>query len=84
VKAGEGRRRQWREDRRYLNVAGRLAASASGLYAKNLYNFLDILVDKKAKALAVNWDDDYRQGDRADARWRRGASRASSQDRKRG
>ena len=42
----------------YLNVPGRLAASASSLYAKNLYNFLDILVDKKTKALAVNWDDD--------------------------
>ena len=42
----------------YTNVAGRLAASASGLYAKNLYNFLEILVDKKAKALAVNWDDE--------------------------
>jgi H+-translocating NAD(P) transhydrogenase subunit alpha len=42
----------------YLNVAGRLAASASSLYAKNLYAFLEILVDKKAKALAVNWDDD--------------------------
>ena len=42
----------------YLNMAGRLAASASGLYAKNLYNFLDILVDKKTKALSVNWDDD--------------------------
>src|SRR5438445_721195 len=40
----------------YLNVAGRLAASASGLYAKNLYNFLDILVDKKTKALSLNWD----------------------------
>src|SRR5256714_1391404 len=42
----------------YTNMAGRLAASASGLYAKNLYNFLDILVDKKTKALAVNWDDE--------------------------
>ena len=42
----------------YNNVAGRLAASASSLYAKNLLNFLDILVDKKAKALAVNWDDE--------------------------
>jgi H+-translocating NAD(P) transhydrogenase subunit alpha len=42
----------------YTNMAGRLAASASGLYAKNLYNFLDILVDKKSKALAVNWDDE--------------------------
>jgi H+-translocating NAD(P) transhydrogenase subunit alpha len=37
---------------------GRLAASASSLYAKNLYAFLEILVDKKAKALAVNYDDD--------------------------
>jgi proton-translocating NAD(P)+ transhydrogenase subunit alpha len=36
----------------------RLAASASSLYAKNLYAFLEILIDKKAKALAVNWDDD--------------------------
>jgi NAD(P) transhydrogenase subunit alpha len=42
----------------FLNVPGRLAASSSGLYARNLLAFLDILVDKKAKALAVNWDDE--------------------------
>ncbi|HUI97595.1 MAG TPA: Re/Si-specific NAD(P)(+) transhydrogenase subunit alpha [Xanthobacteraceae bacterium] len=42
----------------HLNVPGRLAASSSGLYARNLLSFLDILVDKKAKALAVNWDDE--------------------------
>lgn len=42
----------------HLNVAGRLAASASGLYAKNLTTFLEILVDKKTKELALNWDDD--------------------------
>jgi NAD(P) transhydrogenase subunit alpha len=42
----------------YLNVAGRIAATASSLYAKNLLAFVDILVDKKTKALAVNWDDD--------------------------
>src|SRR5437764_655258 len=42
----------------YTNVAGRLAASASSLYAKNLLNFLDILVDKKEKKLAVDWDDE--------------------------
>jgi NAD(P) transhydrogenase subunit alpha len=42
----------------YLNVPGRLAASASGLYSRNLFAFLEILVDKKAKALAVNWDDE--------------------------
>jgi NAD(P) transhydrogenase subunit alpha len=37
---------------------GRLAASASSLYAKNVYAFLEILIDKKTRALAVNWDDD--------------------------
>src|SRR6202451_2846988 len=42
----------------YRNMPGRLAASASSLYAKNLYAFLEILIDKKTKALAVNWDDD--------------------------
>src|SRR3954447_20889656 len=42
----------------YLNVASRIAASASGLYAKNLYNFLEILIDKKTKSLDVKWDDD--------------------------
>jgi NAD(P) transhydrogenase subunit alpha len=58
VKAGEVADRNGVKIIGYLNVAGRLAASASGLYAKNLYAFLDILVDKKAKALAVNWDDE--------------------------
>jgi len=42
----------------HLNVPGRLAASASSLYAKNLYNFLETLIDKKEKKLAVKWDDE--------------------------
>jgi proton-translocating NAD(P)+ transhydrogenase subunit alpha len=42
----------------YTNMASRLAASASSLYAKNLIAFLDIMVDKKEKKLAVNWDDE--------------------------
>jgi NAD(P) transhydrogenase subunit alpha len=42
----------------HLNMPGRLAASASALYAKNLYTLLEILVDKASKALAVNWDDE--------------------------
>ena len=42
----------------HLNMPGRLAASASSLYAKNLYNFLETLIDKKEKALAVKWDDE--------------------------
>jgi len=40
------------------NVPSRIAASASSLYAKNVFAFLDILVDKNAKALAINWDDE--------------------------
>ena len=42
----------------FTNVAGRLAASASALYSKNLLTFLDILIDKKDQKLAVNWDDE--------------------------
>ena len=45
-----------------LNLAGEVPVNASGLYAKNLVNFLDIMFDKKTKALAVNWDDDIIKG----------------------
>jgi len=46
----------------YLNVPGRLAASASALYAKNLLTFLETLIDKKEKKLAINWDDELVKG----------------------
>ncbi len=42
----------------HLNVAGRIAASASALYAKNLLTFLDLMIDKNEKKLAVPWDDE--------------------------
>jgi NAD(P) transhydrogenase subunit alpha len=42
----------------HLNVPGRLAASASSLYAKNLYSFVETLVDKGTKSLSVKWDDE--------------------------
>ena len=42
----------------YTNVAGRVAASASGLYARNLFSFIETMVDKASKSLAVNWDDE--------------------------
>ncbi|MER8906349.1 Re/Si-specific NAD(P)(+) transhydrogenase subunit alpha [Mesorhizobium sp. M0854] len=42
----------------HLNVPGRVAASASLLYARNLYAFLETLVDKAAKMLAINRDDE--------------------------
>jgi len=42
----------------HLNVPGRIAASASSLYARNLFAFLEILVDKQQKVIAVKWDDE--------------------------
>ena len=45
-----------------LNLAGTIAVNASSLYAKNLYNFLELVIDKKEKVLKVNWDDDVVKG----------------------
>ena len=42
----------------YLNVPGRIAASASALYSRNLYAFVETMIDKSNKTLAVNWDDE--------------------------
>lgn len=42
----------------YLNVPGRIAASASLLYAKNLVTFLETLVNKEAKSLNINPEDE--------------------------
>jgi len=42
----------------HLNVPGRVAASASLLYARNLFAFVETLVDKTTKTLAINRDDD--------------------------
>ena len=42
----------------YLNMAGRLAATASSLYAKNLLAFAEIMIDRETKALAIPWDDE--------------------------
>jgi NAD(P) transhydrogenase subunit alpha len=41
-----------------LNMPGRLAASASSLYAKNLLAFVETLIDKETKSLAIKWDDE--------------------------
>ena len=45
-----------------LNLAGTIAVNASSLYAKNLLAFLETMIDKKEKTLAVNWDDDIIKG----------------------
>ena len=45
-----------------LNLAGEVAVNASSLYAKNLFAFLETMIDKKDKTLAVNWDDEIVKG----------------------
>ncbi len=40
------------------NVPGRIAASASLLYAKNLLTFLETMIDKDTKTISVNRDDE--------------------------
>ena len=42
----------------HLNVAGRLPATASALYAKNLYAFVETMIDKKEKKLSPDWEDE--------------------------
>jgi H+-translocating NAD(P) transhydrogenase subunit alpha len=45
-----------------VNLAGRLAADASSLYANNLVNFLTPFVDKATKALKLDPNDDVIKG----------------------
>jgi NAD(P) transhydrogenase subunit alpha len=45
-----------------LNLAGEVPVNASALYAKNLFTFVETMFDKKAKALAINWDDEVIKG----------------------
>ena len=42
----------------HLNVPGRLAATSSSLYAKNLWSFVETMIDKEKKEVAVKWDDE--------------------------
>ncbi len=45
----------------HLNMPGRIAASASLLYARNLFAFLETLTDKATKQLAIKTDDELVQ-----------------------
>ncbi len=42
----------------FPNMAGRVAASASALYAKNLVTFLETMVNKETKLVVLNLDDE--------------------------
>lgn len=40
------------------NVPSRVATDASALYARNLLNFITLLVDEENKSLAIDWEDE--------------------------
>jgi len=42
----------------FSNMAGRVAASASALYAKNLVTFLETMVNKETKSVVLNLEDE--------------------------
>lgn len=46
----------------HANVPSRTAVDSTSLYAKNLLNLVQLLVDKETKALKVNWEDEIVKG----------------------
>jgi len=46
----------------HYNVPGRLSTNASALYAKNLLNFVTLLIDKDSKKIALNLEDEIIAG----------------------
>ena len=46
----------------HLNVPSRTAVDSSALYARNLLQFVTLLIDKESKTIKVNWDDEIIKG----------------------
>jgi NAD(P) transhydrogenase subunit alpha len=46
----------------HANVPSRTAVDSTSLYAKNLLNLVQLLVDKETKALKINWEDEIVKG----------------------
>ena len=44
------------------NLPAQLAIDTSSLYARNLFNFVSLIVDKKTGALALDWNDEIVKG----------------------
>lgn len=44
------------------NFPARLSADASALYAKNILNLLNLLIDKESSDLKIDWEDDIVKG----------------------
>jgi len=42
----------------HYNLPSRLAADASSLYARNLFNFVELMIDKETNQLTIDWEDE--------------------------
>jgi NAD(P) transhydrogenase subunit alpha len=45
-----------------VNLAGQVPGNASALYARNLYAFIETMIDKEAGTLKIDWDDEIIKG----------------------
>jgi NAD(P) transhydrogenase subunit alpha len=45
-----------------INLPGQVSGNASSLYARNLYAFIETMIDKKEGTVKINWDDDIVKG----------------------
>jgi len=45
-----------------VNLAGKLAGNSSQLYAKNLLNFVELMIDKDNKRIEIDWEDEIIAG----------------------
>jgi NAD(P) transhydrogenase subunit alpha len=46
----------------HTNLPGHLAVDASNLYARNLFNFVSLIVEKKTGQAKLNWEDEIIKG----------------------
>lgn len=46
----------------HTNLPGRLASDASSLYARNLFNFVSLIVDKESGEAKLDWEDEIIKG----------------------
>ena len=42
----------------YANVPGRIAKDASSLYAKNIVNFLSLMINREERKINIDWEDE--------------------------
>ena len=42
----------------YSNIPGKVSKDASSLYARNIFNFIELIIDKKEDKINIDWEDE--------------------------